>query len=170
LASSSGSLGCITGKAPRNGIRKQDIRNICEIQDIARWTRIRSIRRKDARQNRQKWKTKHLGGPQNVVAENRHRYRTRIGTLDKIHDPIQKNEEEEEEEYYIQFPDCVYIRYFFSQRVLKRTFPISDRRKMSLCLMYILSFGEVAKLARWEDHVRSQGLKRLSSSTNTRPS
>ncbi|KAH0955250.1 hypothetical protein HN011_000030 [Eciton burchellii] len=35
------SLRCITGNTLRDRIHSEDVRNICEIQDVIRWTRIR---------------------------------------------------------------------------------------------------------------------------------
>jgi len=58
-----------TGNILRDGILDRDTRNICEMQDIIRWTRIR----------RRAWRDH-----ENVGAKVEHHWRT--GTLDKVQD------------------------------------------------------------------------------------
>jgi len=69
-----------TGNILRDGILDRDTRNICEMQDIIRWTRIRRRAWRDHVAKIAENQTKQ-DGLENVGAKVEHHWRT--GTLDK---------------------------------------------------------------------------------------
>jgi hypothetical protein len=92
---------CISGDILRDRTRNEDIRDICEIQDITRWARVRRrawrehVNRTDDNRlakiakNGNQTLLGHLDGLQNAE------HRGRIGALDKIQDMIPQEEKKD---------------------------------------------------------------------------
>jgi len=85
-----GNKDVVTGNTPRDRIRNEDIRNICQIQDVTRCgsesgDHVNKISGLQKSQKMEKRIPSHLDGLQKIVAKVGHQLCRRTGTLDEIY-------------------------------------------------------------------------------------